>query len=77
MNVNNKEENSQDFCLDFVQEFGLCSPKTHCVPFTFRSQTKVISGVGELGQSWVEEQMPHYSRDYITIKTPKHLSASF
>jgi hypothetical protein len=22
--VNNKEENSEDFCLDFVQEFGLC-----------------------------------------------------
>jgi hypothetical protein len=21
--VNNKEENSKDFCLDFVQEFGL------------------------------------------------------
>ncbi len=21
--VNNKEENSSDFCLDFVQEFGL------------------------------------------------------
>jgi hypothetical protein len=21
--VNNKEENSEDFCLDFVQEFGL------------------------------------------------------
>jgi hypothetical protein len=21
--VNSKEENSQDFCLDFVQEFGL------------------------------------------------------
>jgi hypothetical protein len=21
--VNNKEENSQDFCLDFFQEFGL------------------------------------------------------
>jgi hypothetical protein len=25
VSVNNKEENSQDFCLDFVQEFGLCS----------------------------------------------------
>ncbi len=23
--VNSKEENSQDFCLDFVQEFGLCN----------------------------------------------------
>jgi hypothetical protein len=23
--VNSKEENSSDFCLDFVQEFGLCS----------------------------------------------------
>jgi hypothetical protein len=23
MTVNNKEENSEDFCLDFVQEFGL------------------------------------------------------
>ncbi len=23
--MNNKEENSEDFCLDFVQEFGLCS----------------------------------------------------
>ncbi len=22
--VNSKEENSEDFCLDFVQEFGLC-----------------------------------------------------
>ncbi len=24
MFVNNKEENSYDYCLDFVQEFGLC-----------------------------------------------------
>ncbi len=23
MTVNNKEENSEDFCLDFVREFGL------------------------------------------------------
>jgi hypothetical protein len=23
--VNSKEENSQDFCPNFVQEFGLCS----------------------------------------------------
>jgi hypothetical protein len=23
--VNNKEENSSDFCLDFVQEFGICT----------------------------------------------------
>ena len=23
MTVNSKEENSKDFCLDFVQEFGL------------------------------------------------------
>ncbi len=22
--VNSKEENTEDFCLDFVQEFGLC-----------------------------------------------------
>jgi len=33
--VNNKEENSSDFCLDFVQEFGLRTAKhlpssTHC-----------------------------------------------
>jgi hypothetical protein len=25
VNVSSKEENSEDFCLDFVQEFGLCS----------------------------------------------------
>jgi hypothetical protein len=25
MTVNNKEDNSKDFCLDFVQEFGLYS----------------------------------------------------
>ena len=25
VNVNSKEENSKDFCLDFVQEFGLSS----------------------------------------------------
>jgi hypothetical protein len=27
MAVNNKEEDSEDFCLDFVQEFGLRSPQ--------------------------------------------------
>jgi len=28
--VNSKEENSQDFCLGFVQEFGL-SATSHCI----------------------------------------------
>ncbi len=27
--LNSTEENSEDFCLDFVQEFGLC---THDAP---------------------------------------------
>ncbi len=31
--VNNKEENSKDFCLDFVQEFGL--RKANVLPASF------------------------------------------
>jgi hypothetical protein len=27
--VNSKEENSEDFCLDFVQEFGQVTQKWH------------------------------------------------
>ncbi len=31
MTVNSKEENSEDFCLEFVQEIGLCtSMNFHC-----------------------------------------------
>ncbi len=28
--MNSKEENSQDFCPDFVQEFGLCTSTMVC-----------------------------------------------
>ncbi len=28
--VNSKEENTLDFCLDFVQEFGLCTVMMVC-----------------------------------------------
>ncbi len=35
--MNNKEENSSNFCLDFVQEFGLCS----------RRRRRADGGIGE------------------------------
>ncbi len=37
--MNNKEENSQDFCLNFVQEFGL----------RYSVRSLVLLGRGEVG----------------------------
>jgi hypothetical protein len=44
--VNNKEKNSEDFCLDLVQEFGLCSQTGNKVikinnEYIYRGKAKV------------------------------------
>jgi hypothetical protein len=53
--VISKEENSQDFCLDFVQEFGLRTRKGPCRPDIARSSTPssfpCITGVFRKQQS--------------------------
>jgi hypothetical protein len=44
MTVNNKEENSEDFCLDFVQEFSLCI-HVLCTFSTVRGKIMIISSL--------------------------------
>jgi hypothetical protein len=45
--VNNKEENSYDFCLDFIQEFGLQCFRPHCI---WKHRLRHASSKGRLVQ---------------------------
>jgi hypothetical protein len=42
--LNNKEENSKDFCLDFVQEFGLRS----LISATVQKREYIFMGGGKV-----------------------------
>ncbi len=44
--MNSKKENCSDFCLDFVQEFGLCyEPTASCMRQKITSQIEHVSKV--------------------------------